>query len=803
MGGKAKVVNGGRIRKVTITEIEDGQDWSWPDPGNIEEDRSEDIDEVIIEKTTDEVFAALEDVVTDWKIKLEVVVGDGLKKIKKASREKKAMMKHLPGDDVQKGSGVLVKAKEEILNDWKKEVAKTVKDTHNKLNDLGTTKVKDVVIVSESILKKAGAKPEKKALAKNSKAVVKDAYLDLKKLMRELDTLYQNYNFSKMNFDKVPIYTAAKNDNKEIARPMNKPFPWWKPMCTLADMADRPEKSALECLQKETAVAELLQDFIQDQAPYKSLLEEWFNAQNSQKRTMQLKALAKREVKTPRRGSNSIMRMKERKEQRQMKQYQLKEFENNGEKHYLVVKKKTKNTMDEVEDIFADWNKNLSIIKRRRSSKPRQRKLSHRQERKELLKSVEEEVSPIGPKTYAEMLRRGLKKPVEQEMMEDIFQNWTNFLDELTEIRDPQRKSSRDCVDELDFFKVWKHNLHVPAARMEDIDIIATTHSSILPGLDCGQPTVKMAVVNKKEISPQRSANKMPSVTSTKKKVKSPPGFSSKQGKQVVPKAEEKPRAIPIPPPPPPPPTPEKKPYEPVAPNKQLLPFVEKTLIAIPPPPPMPPKPASIPLHDLTKKADDMKPKSDFKPSAHSQRMLTPPKPIASVSAPSRKVESKPQLTAEQIYECAKNSSNKSSWQSMLIPAKSTSPSGRGDSKRKLPSAPEEVFQSWRYIFTEENMKLRKAQFVVEEGYESLFKEWAELNLKEPEPRKRMGSNSTEDESPKASRKAMKKQIKCENIEDDMTEFKDNRRHDFAKNASIKDKKRSDAARRSTGRKIK
>merc|ERR1711990_1199393 len=172
----------------------------------------------------------------------------------------------------------------------------------------------------------------------------------------------------------------------------------------------------------------------------------------------------------------------------------------------------------------------------------------------------------------------------------------------------------------------------------------------------------------------------------------------------------------------------------------------------------------------LTKKPLEMKPKADFKPSAHSQRMLTPPKPIASVSAaPTRKVESKPQLTAEQIYECAKNSSNKSSWQSMLIPAKSTSPSGRGDSKKKLPSAPEEVFQSWRYIFTEENMKLRRAQFVVEEGYETIFTEWAELNLKEPEPRKRMGSNSTDDESPKASRKAMKKQIKCENIEDDMT----------------------------------
>ena len=204
MGGKAKVVNGGRIRKVTITEIEDVEDWSWPDPGNLEE-KEDYIDEVVIEKTTDEVFAALEDVVTDWKIKLEVVVGDGLKKIKKASKEKKAMMKHLPGDQVQKGSGVLVKAKEEILNDWKKEVARTVKETHNKLNDLGTTKVKDVVIVSDGILKKAGAKTEKKPAQEktNNNAVVKDAYLDLKKLMRELDTLYQSYNFSKMNFDKV------------------------------------------------------------------------------------------------------------------------------------------------------------------------------------------------------------------------------------------------------------------------------------------------------------------------------------------------------------------------------------------------------------------------------------------------------------------------------------------------------------------------------------------------------------------------------------------------------------------------
>merc|ERR1719336_102842 len=226
------------------------------------------------------------------------------------------------------------------------------------------------------------------------------------------------------------------------------------------------------------------------------------------------------------------------------------EIVDNGEKRYLVVKKKAKNTIDEVEDIFADWNKNLSIIKRPRSTKPRQRKLSHRQERRELLKSVEEATTQIGPMTYAEMLRRGLKKPTEQEMMEDIFHNFTNFLDELTEIREQPAPRKRSIVDELDFFKVWKYNLHVPAPRMEDVDIMASTHPSILPGLDCGQPTVKMAVQKKQEVL----ATKMPTVTSTKKKVKSPPGFSSKQnvkvlpgqGKQIIPKAEpEKPKAIP------------------------------------------------------------------------------------------------------------------------------------------------------------------------------------------------------------------------------------------------------------------
>jgi len=98
MAGKV-AVNGGRIRKVTITEIEDENEWTWPDPCLFEEDMSN----IIIEKTTEEIFEELENVVQDWKSKLELVVADGLKKIKRSTKEKKMMMKYLPGEGTVKG----------------------------------------------------------------------------------------------------------------------------------------------------------------------------------------------------------------------------------------------------------------------------------------------------------------------------------------------------------------------------------------------------------------------------------------------------------------------------------------------------------------------------------------------------------------------------------------------------------------------------------------------------------------------------------------------------------------------------
>ena len=46
---------------------------------------------------SEEIFKALDDAVQDWKIKLEVVIGEGLKKLRKSTKDNKMKMKYLPG----------------------------------------------------------------------------------------------------------------------------------------------------------------------------------------------------------------------------------------------------------------------------------------------------------------------------------------------------------------------------------------------------------------------------------------------------------------------------------------------------------------------------------------------------------------------------------------------------------------------------------------------------------------------------------------------------------------------------------
>ena len=76
---------------MTITEIENEQEWNWPE---------EEQGGAVMTKTTDEIFGDLDEVVQDWKKKLESIIADGLKTIKKTTKEKKTMMKYLPGDSL-------------------------------------------------------------------------------------------------------------------------------------------------------------------------------------------------------------------------------------------------------------------------------------------------------------------------------------------------------------------------------------------------------------------------------------------------------------------------------------------------------------------------------------------------------------------------------------------------------------------------------------------------------------------------------------------------------------------------------
>ena len=91
--------NGGRIRRVTITEIEDEKEMEWPENSADKET----FEEMITEKNTEEVFDELENVVQAWKKKLEIVVADGLRTIKRSTKEKKMMMKYLPGEGTMRG----------------------------------------------------------------------------------------------------------------------------------------------------------------------------------------------------------------------------------------------------------------------------------------------------------------------------------------------------------------------------------------------------------------------------------------------------------------------------------------------------------------------------------------------------------------------------------------------------------------------------------------------------------------------------------------------------------------------------
>ena len=159
-------------------------------------------------------------------------------------------------------------------------------------------------------------------------------------------------------------------------------------------------------------------------------------------------------------------------------EFRFKQYKTAGQEHYLIVKKKVEAPMN-TEDIFCDWRNNLvdSFEKRRQAAlaarKQRSRKFSNRALRKELLKEIDAEEKQK-PKSYSDMLKKNLKVP-----MEDIFEAWRDYLQELDEI---VRSDSRTSFSKDE--------------AVEDILDSAGSYQTELQ--HCGQPTVKSASLKKK-----------------------------------------------------------------------------------------------------------------------------------------------------------------------------------------------------------------------------------------------------------------------------------------------------------------
>jgi len=720
---KITSLNGGRIRKVTITEIEDEEEWNWPDPGCFEEEDDE-AEEAM--KSADEVFDELENVVQDWKKQLEVIVAEGLKTIKKTTKEKRAMMKYVPGDGLIGGSNKTLQARCQILTEWKDDITAAIDATHQKLNNLGVEGMKNT---SQAVKNVA---PEVDSFKENGCTTVS---LDFETLMRDLDILYNKYhNANAMN--KVPIY----NVKKDFVPMNNSPLPWWKPISTYAQMVDSPIQVSKEPKTPNPNILSILQDFVSDQKSQKTIMEEW-KKMEEKKRLLK----EKKEGKPTRRGRDSSKKMKERKEIRKYKQFLMREIVKKGETHYYLMKKEVKEPdMTEVEDIFADWKQNLETRKRK-TVKPRVRKISHRAERKEMLKEVKSELEKTqGPLTYSQMLRKNLKIPVEGPAVEEMFGPWMKNVEKMYK---PQKPTN--AADEVEMFSAWNF---IFEDKPRKVSITAPS----LASLECGQPTVptmntKSSRCDKKTVD---KANKKQAIDKLSAKLMAegyPLGQADEKSKAVVVRAKT-----------------------------ELVPYVEK-------------KPLFETIPKIAPAA------KDFKPSKQSQ--VNP----GFKSAPQQSTKALP-----KTYIPPPPPMPKFDWSELLASAEEKS--GRGEAAQR--NKPEEIFDQWRHIFidanktkTEKKIKSKAVREYKEDFYFldfiKNFDEPVGVKIPKKERKESVSEKENKTPSPKSSKRAEKKQLREEFINDDVTEMKDNRRNDFMKNQKIKDKKRTEASRNSLGKRVK
>jgi len=437
-----------RTRKVTITEITDELDFLGFDENDLD-----------IDLNADDLHKSFENVIEDWKIKMEVIIGDGLKKLRKSNKERRLMMKYLPGDKK------LQEAKIDIAKEWKIDFQKAFGTTHKKLEKLAGDKTKEVEVIAKTEWIKD------KEINKNKKRVVnikfndtdqnktKSSFGNLKELIRELDRMCNILQGESPTIHSIPIY--SKEARGQLLPAYNNEW--------------------LD-LQRNMLYHKDINIYLNNRQSFLDVLEDFkikfYNTKDKIKKTSGARLDETNVVKAQ-------TRMLERKFKKE--EHLLKQFKKNGQDRFLIIKKKMSNddnvSNEQPADIFKDWKYNLdSEFEQRKKAaiaarKTTNRKLSNRALRKELLKAIDED-DKKRPMSYSDIVKKNLKLP-----MEDIFEAWRDYLQELDDILSDESRTSFSKGDSME-------------------DILGTAVDFQQELQKCGQPTVRTVNKIKKSNQP-------------------------------------------------------------------------------------------------------------------------------------------------------------------------------------------------------------------------------------------------------------------------------------------------------------
>lgn len=434
--------NDPRIRRVTLTELtdeEDDDDWLM-----VSDDSTSDNDEW---KSSDEIFRTLDEAVQDWKVKLEMAIGDGLKKLRKATKDNKMKMKYLPGERC--GNKRLSPAKNSIVKDWNDEFDCAIRGVQSKLDKLARDKLTEVnALCQDKLMAKIQGVVIRGGSPKKNKLETKKKFIDcretgrksggggdgaLKQMVRELDRMVAataTTNPVDLNYA-VPIYNMANNKAKVVATPYE--FPFQKYLKYLKQQQNSGVGSPRQNLR--TAKIDINQ-FVAHNLNHARRASKPARRESPVKQPSKV-SLMKKELK---RETSAVLRHEKMKERRQRRKkgeatitnqgtgfsYRLRQYSVNGEEHTIIVRKKIPTEQEEVEDIFKQWSYNLDA-ERRAKRAARVRKLSHRAQRKEFLR---ENSYPqvTGPASYADALKKNLKYRPNYIPVEDVMEAWKDCL---------------------------------------------------------------------------------------------------------------------------------------------------------------------------------------------------------------------------------------------------------------------------------------------------------------------------------------------------------------------------------------